>query len=249
MWSFSSVCDEFCVSTRVFFKLELAPTRESLLNFCEHVRRAFPTLNRFRRRDDGGIILDEDEGRQADRRYLRLDPDALRFGHVCPPNRAAVIRFARLILEHAPAYLSLSELDYENIELTCGFDLEYAGNHDELVAETLLGDSPLQTALLVNNSRIIDCQPCMGVAIGNDCDTQAYLEIRGRTSMAELRSGEYEPQFLSVNLTVRRIFRTAAPRELTAIHQHLLEIAEELALHRVVPLIVRPLREAIATRR
>lgn len=249
MWSFDNVCDDFYVATRLFFKLDLDPSRETLLHFCDQVRRAYPAMRRFRRRDDGSIVLDEEGGEGAQRRYLRVARDSLRFGQLNPPDHDAVASFAGLVLAHSPYHLSLSNLDYESLEVAFGFDLEYAGNHDELIAETLLGDSPLQAALLGHAGQVIDCQPCVGFSLSEDLATQAYLEVRGRTSMYELRSGEYEPQLVSVYLTVRRSFRSAPPGDLVVMHAELLSIAEVLAANRVLPLVLRPLREAITSRR
>lgn len=249
MWAFATFCDEFYVTTRLRLKLQLEPSRETLLHFCEQIRRAFPSMTRFRRRPDGSLVLDEPERHAGGRRYLRIDPHALRFGHYSPPNRAALTDFARVFFSYAPHVFSLSDLDYERFELTYGFDLEYAGNHDELVAETLLGDSGLPAALFGDHRRIINCQPYVGVALTPDCDTQAYVDVRGRSTMYELRSGEYEPELLSVYLTVRREFRDGAPADLGELYRELLELGEDLVATGVMPHIVRPLREAIASRR
>lgn len=248
MWAFATLCDEFSVATRLFLKLELSPSRETLLHFFEQIRRAFPSLTRFRRRERGAVALDEEAGEDGQRRYIKLAPNALRFGHVSPPSREAIAAFAELILTHAPYHLSLSDLDYDSLEIAYAFDLDYCGNHDELVAETLLGESPLQAALGSGARRVIDCRPCLGFALSEDCLTQAYLEIKGRTSMYELRSGEYEAQPLSVYLTMRRYFRDEV-LDLATVHAELMAQGEELAAARVVPQILRPLREAIASRR
>lgn len=249
MWTFGTFCDEFYVASRLFFKLDLNPSREALLHFCEQVRRTFPSMTRFRRREDGVMILDEQQQQQNGRRYLRLDTQALRLGHIDPSSRSAVSTFAEMILSHAPCHLSLSDLDYDYLEVVYGFDLEYAGNHDELLAETLLGDNPLSAALLGDDYRVIDCQPCLGVALSEDCGIQAYLEARARTSMQELRSAEYETQLLSIYLTMRCDFRDGAPGELCAVHRDLLRKGEEICTNRVVPQIVLRLREAIASRK
>jgi hypothetical protein len=248
MWIFETLCDEFYVATRLFLKLELTPSRETLLHFCEQMRRAFPGMSRFRRRSDGAVVLDEEDREQGGRRYIRLSSNALRFAQFSPPSRDAVSQFGRVIFNQAPAHLSFSDLDYQNLEVVYAFDLEYAGNHDELVAEALLSENPLLAAVMGDSRRIIDCQPCVGVTLSEDLNTQAYIDVRGRTSMYEIRSGEYEPQPLSVYLTLRRDLRNA-PADLARTHQELLELGEEFAASRVVPHVVRPLREAIASRR
>jgi hypothetical protein len=249
MWSFDTFSDRFYVVTRLYFKLDLVPSRETLLHFFDHVRRTYPGMRRFRRREDGAVTLDEGGPGDAQRRYVRVGNQSLRFGQIGPADKQAVASFAEMMLTHSPYHLSLSDLDYDSLEVAFGFDLEYSGNHDELVAETLLGESPLQANFLGAEGRVIDCQPCLGFALTEDCATQAYIDVRGRTSMYELRSEEYEPQLLSVRLTVRRYFRNGAPADLNAVHQELLGAGEAIAAGRVVPQIVLPLREAIASRR
>ncbi|MGD8450581.1 MAG: hypothetical protein PVJ57_02080 [Phycisphaerae bacterium] len=248
MWTFNLMCDEFYVASRLFFKLDLNPSRETLLHFFEQVRRAFPRLQRLRRRDDGTITLDEEPDLEGGRRYVRLGTNALRLGQLSPRGPEPVKAMADMVFEHAPCHLSLSDLDYDRLEVVFGFDLEFAGNHDGLVGETLLGDSPLLSAMTGGGDAVIDCAPCLGVALSADCRTQAYLDVRGRTAMYELRSNEYETRVLSVSLTVRQDLRDSAPDQLAFAHHNLVETAERFANERVVPLVVRPLREAIATR-
>ncbi|MFH1748831.1 MAG: hypothetical protein ABIG44_17495 [Planctomycetota bacterium] len=247
MWAFATLCDEFNVMARVSFKLELAPARETLLHFFERLRVKYPRLVRLRRRDDDSLLFDETPLEDGQRRFLRLDNNSLRFGCFNPAEPVIVAEFAELILIQAPCHLSLSDLDYDNLEVVYNFDLEYSGNHDELVAETLLGDGPLHTALLGNHRRVIDCRPCVGVALTDDCRTQAYLEIRSRTSMSEVRSSEYEPQLLSVCLNISRDFRQEPPQGLVSVHDELLSIGQDLVASRIMPLIVQPLRDGIAS--
>jgi hypothetical protein len=249
MWSFGALCDEFYVNSRLFFKLDLEPTRDTVVSLFDQLRRRFPRMSRLRRRDDGSVVLDEEARDEGGRRSVRVDPVALRFGFSSPPNLQAVADFGKAVLVQAPVNLSLSELDYDYLEVTYGFDLEYRGNHDELVAETLLGEMPLVAALMRSGERMIDCQPFFGVALGEDCATQAYVEVKGRTSTFEVRSGEFEPASISVYLTVRRYWGTGETRDLAAVHKDLLTIGESYASERAVPLVVKPLAAAIASQR
>ncbi|MBU0640015.1 MAG: hypothetical protein KKB50_14195 [Planctomycetes bacterium] len=249
MWSFAAFCDEFCVSTRLHLKLDLELSRETLLHFFERIRRAYPAVTRLRRRDDGGLVLDED-GAQGDmRRFVRIDPHALKLGCYTPPNAELVDEFATMVLTQAPPHLSLSDLDYDHLEVVFAFDLEYRGNHDELVAETFYADHRFVGLLADEGRRVIDCQPFLGVALSEDCERQAYLEIKGRTSTYEIRSGEFEASPLSVYLIVRNYWGCGGARDLAAINSELLHTGARLANERVLPHIVQPLAAAIASRR
>lgn len=248
MDSFRAVCDEFYVSSRLFLKLELDPSRETILHFFDRIRREFPAMSKLRRRDDGALILDEGDGAEGGRRFLRLDADSLRFGYHSPPELSDVQALAACVLDQAPPHLGLSDLDLDHMEVVFNFDLEYRGNHDELVAETLFGDHPLFAGLGGGPHSIIDCQPFIGVSLTPDCDTQAYIEVRSRTSTYEVRSGEFEQNVLTVYATLRRYWGFSTDRDLVEVHGELLTLAEQFASTRVVPHVVQPLALAIAGR-
>jgi hypothetical protein len=248
MWSnFAVLCDEYHVSSRLNLKLEIDPSRESLLHFFEQIRKAFPEMNRFRRREDGSLVLDSEE--EMGRQSLRVDAGMVKVGCTNPPDADSFRRLVTTVFELAPVHLSLSDLNYDSIEVEFGFDLEYRGNHDELVAETLFAEHPLSAVLSVEGGRVIDCQPCFGMAISEDCATQAYLELKSRTSTYEVRANEYDEAPLSVNLLVRRYWEPSAGGELLSLHSEVFDIAQQLALVRIVPHIVQPLAAAIASRR
>lgn len=246
---FGSLADEFCSSTRLFLKLGISLERDTVLHFFEQVRKAFPGMKRFRRREDGCLFLEEVGEEGASRRWIRLDPVSLRFGHYAPQGESEVARLAEVVLEQAPYHLTLSELDFDHMEVVYGFDMEYRGNHDQLVGETLWASHPLASFLLDDNAmHIIDSQPYLGIALTADCELQAYAEIKSRTSTFEVRTGEYEPQPLSVFLTIRKYWGMAEPQTLLAAHKEMSEIADTLAGEKVVPLLVNPLAQAIASR-
>ncbi|MBN1346976.1 MAG: hypothetical protein JXQ73_30075 [Phycisphaerae bacterium] len=245
---FGAICDEFFVSTRLHLKLELPNSRETVLHFFERVRREFPNMDRMRRRGNGGLVLEQSD-ESANPMWVRLDPNCLRFGEGSPPNLDQPRRLARLVLEQAPFHLSLSELDIDRLELVYSFDLDYGGNHDQLVAETFFSDHPF--AGLINGdhaTHVIECQPCLGVALTRECDTQAYMELRSRSTTYEASRGQFDPKPLTVSLTTRRYWSAHQVSELIAAYDDLTERATRLATDHVVPVIVNPLAHAIASR-
>lgn len=245
---FGAICDEFAVSTRLHLKLELPDSRETILHFLERVRREFPKMNRLRRRSDGSLILEE-SGDSAERMWLRLDGTCLRFGHLNPPDLDRPRALASVVLEQAPYHLTLSDLDTDRLELIYSFDLDYCGNHDRLVAETLMADYPLAGLMTSQGAtHVIECQPCIGVALTNDCDLQAYIELRSRSTTYDASKGQYEPRPLTVNLSVRRYWGFGNDPELLSAYGLLREHADRLAAEYVAPLIVNPLAQAIASR-
>jgi len=246
-------CDDFHISGRLALKLDLSLDRETVLHFFDRVRRAHPAVSRFRRRDDGALVLEEADAdaREGEaKRWLRLEPGSIRFGYFAPPSRAACRQFARFLLEQAPYHLTLSDLDIDYFEIVYGFDMEYRGNHDQLVAETLFAEHPLASFLMGSECvHTVDCQPYFGITLTPKCDMQAYLEIKTRTSSFEIRTGEYEAQVLSVYLTVQRFWGFEGHTDLCEVYEELAGAADNLAVQRAVPLVVNPLALAIASRR
>lgn len=250
--SLGAQCDDFYTSSRLYLKLDLSLERETVLHFFDRIRREYPSMRRMRRRDDGSLVLEDSdaESREArTKRWIRLEPGALRFGYFAPPTPEDYRKFGQVLLENAPHHLTLSDLDMDYLEVVYGFDLVYAGNHDRLVAETLYADHPFASFLLGHEAvHTIDCQPSFGITLNGSCDTQAYLELKSRTTTYEVRTGEFDDQLLSVYLTIRRYWGFGESTELAQAYQQLADLGEQLATRRVVPLVVNPLAHAIASR-
>ena len=97
------------------------------------------------------------------------------------------------------------ELVRRHREAVYGVVYAVLGNHDQMVAETFYADHPLGGFVLGPEAvHAIDQQPYLGIALNPDCDLQAYVEIKSRTTTFEVRAGEFEKQPISVFLTVRK---------------------------------------------
>jgi len=245
---FGAICDEFSVSTRLFLKLDLPSNRETVLHFFDRLRKDFPDLNRLRKRSDGALILEQGSDVPS-RVWVRLEKACLRFGDINPPDMDRSQRLAELVLDQAPYHLSLGELDVDRIDMSYHFDLDYRGNHDQLVAETLFADSPLAAMLTGEHAQhIIECQPCVGIALTEDCEVQAYAELRSRSTTYEACTGQHEARPLTVALRLRQYWMVGRHSSLLTVHNRLRRYAERLAGEFVVPMIVNPLAQAIASR-
>ncbi len=244
-----AVCDEFYVNSRLFLRLEMGLERETVLHFFDRIRKEYPGLRKLRRRDGNCLVLEEEADEHGSRRWIRLNPTSLRFGHFAPPNMDEVRQFGELILTQAPYHLSFSDIDFDHLELIYGFDLEYQGNHDQLVAETLLGEQAA-TGFLFGDSamHVIDVQPYFGIALSPECDLQAYVEVKSRTTTFEVRDGTFEGEPISVFLATRKYWGVESPASLVDALRALFDVSEELATDKVVPYFVNPLAAAIASR-
>lgn len=246
-----AVCNDFYINSRLFLKLDMALERETVLHFFDRLRKQYPCLSKLRRRGDRCVLLEEeDEGdKGGSHRWIRLDPRSLRFGHYSPEDTDQVRRFGDLVFTQAPYHLSFSDIDFDHLELVYGFDLEYCGNHDQLVAETFWGEQ-MGTGFLFGPgaAHIIDAQPYFGIALSPKCDLQAYVEVKSRTTTYEVRNDSYESQPISVLFTMRKYWGVEKPLTLADALGTLFDTADELATETIVPTFVNPLAAAIASR-
>jgi hypothetical protein len=246
---FGTVCDDFSATVRLYLKLDLGLERETVLHFFDRLRKDYPALSRLRRREDDTLLLEEVPQAGDSRRWIRLNHDALRLGHFAPPNVDEVRKFGRLVMSQAPFHLTMGELDYDYLEVAFCFDLEFDGNHDQLVADTLFADHPISSFLMGDQVRhVLDVQPVWAIALTPNCDTQARIEVKSHSHTYEVRTGEYESQPVSVYVTVRRYWGHAPAGELAQELDNLFDRAEQLAAEKAVPLVVQPLAHAIASR-
>ena len=139
-------------------------------------------------------------------------------------------------------------LEIEYLDVLFGFDLAFTGNHDEIVAETLLGRSPLSALAEEPGARAVGFQPSFTVSLSDDCRLQARMDVITRTNSYQVRTGDYSEEKISVYLSVRRYW---GDRPQIALDQMILQLAEradDLCSTCVIPRVLRPISEAIASR-
>jgi hypothetical protein len=238
--SYRALCSDFYVNQKVSVKLDLPDTRETVLDLFERVRKAYPAMQSFRRYEEELAL--ESEAGQTPQQWLAIRNSTIRSGVVNPDSFDDAYGLHRCVLEVAPYFLSISPLDIEFIELLFGFDLLASGSHDAIVAEALLGESPLSSLLDVQGGVPIDFQPMFGLRLGEaGTRLQAHFEIKTRSG-PERTPGEP----ISIYLTVRQYDPGVGVSELPTVLDRLVEHGQGLVQSTLVPSLLGPLREAIA---
>ncbi len=244
---YASFCQDFYINLRLNTQLNLPHNRETVLHFFERVQKECPTMTQFRRHDSGDFNLEEDR-RSGSYRWVRLESRRLVAGYVNPPTIEDALALHRFLLQLAPYHLGISVLEIEHLEVLFGFDLSYRGNHDDVVVESLLTDSPLACLLDEEGARPVDVQPSIAVALTDDCRLQARVEVLTRTDNYQVRTGDYSEDEISVYLTVRRYWGDRPKEPLEQVFADLFDRADSLSSQRIVPKILRPISSAIASR-
>ena len=244
---YSSFCDDFYVNMRLGSQMTLPHQRETLLHFFERVQKQFPGMARFRKNENGELNLEEDRASQS-YRWASIESKRLSSGHVNPTDIEQAMQLHTFLLELAPYHLGISPVEIDYLDVLFGFDLAFSGNHDEVIAESLLADSPLNCLTEEPGSKPVDFQPSVTVALTDDCRFQARIDIVTRTNSYQVRTGDYSDDVISVCLILRRYW---GDRPRIAMDKLILEMAdraEQLCDRHILPRIVRPISTAIASR-
>lgn len=241
--SHSALCTDFYVNQKLALKMDLPTARESVLDMFDRVRKELPEMKCFKRYE-GELALESAAG-QSNYSWMAMRKTSIRSGWVNPETLEEAYRLHQVILEIAPYYLSISPIDVEYIELVFGFDIQAGVNRNEIVLNALLADSPLASLIDYSREVVLDAQPFLGFSLNNDCNLQAFVEVKTRTDPSEIASGNYEDEPISVYLTARRNGPLTDMEDFSSSFGMLAGHVERIAEDRVIPHIVMPIREAI----
>ncbi len=246
--SYNSFCDDFYVDMYINTRFDLPSDRDILLSFFERIKKQFPTMTTLGR-ESTEFCLDETplSGRN---RWVSVDIDRLGAGCVNPESFQQAFELPKFVIELLPYMLGVRGLDIESLDLTFGMDFDYAGNHNEIIAEALFGGSSFAKVFDMPGSGPLNLSPSVILSLDNDCSTRARLAVEARTDEAEMRSGKFDSDKpISMYLTVRQYPRAGQDFEMIPVFNKLCGLAVEMMDEKVVPNIVMPLTNAIAHRR
>lgn len=244
---YGTFCDDFYVNLRLGTQMKLPTSRDTLLHFFEQTQKAYPTMTRFRRGGEGEFSIEEDRSTPT-YRWLSVEPTRLSAGHVNPEELEDAAQLHRMVLDQAPHALGISPVEIDYMDVLFGFDLEFTGNHDEVVASALLGDAPMACLFDIGAGKPLDFQPKTTVALTEDCRLQARLEVVTRTGSYEVRTGDFDEDVISVYLVIRQYWGNRREGATPALFDELLARADEITCERIVPQVLQPLSALISNR-
>lgn len=247
--SYHSLCDDFYIDMYINTELELPGQRDTILTFFERIQKQFPSMGRFYRRDNNEYCLEEDRD-LSQYRWVSLEAERVGSGVVNPTSFEDVYCQDRLIIELVPYMLGVSHLDISSLDVTFAMDFDYAGSHDEIIAEALFGTSAFAGLLEIPSARPIGFSPEVVITLSDDERTQGRISVESKTSVFEPGQEKRRSDgAITLSLTVRRY--PGADRKFDALEsfQAQCQLAEELMIEKIVPGFAQPLAEKIAQRR
>ena len=127
-----------------------------------------------------------------------------------------------------------------------GFDFNYRGNQNELLAEALGMAPPMEKLVEVEGAKLIAFDPSVQIALEDDCRTQCRLSIEARTTAYHVRTGEFPEEHLTVYLTMRRYGSLESNETYEAKLRDLHERAIKILDDQIIENVIEPLRARIA---
>ena len=152
----------------------------------------------------------------------------------------------RLVLDLAPAFLSISPLDCEALDVLFGFDFAYRGNHNALLAEALGVGPSLDRVAELPGARVINYEPSLTMSLDEDCRVQVRVSTETRTNAFQVRTGDYADEQLSVYVTARQYGSLDADATYCETVDRLARMARDVLDSCVVEQILKPLARTIA---
>jgi len=244
--SFGALSTDFHITQKLSVKMDLPDDRETLLHLFEQVRKVKPGMRRFRRYD-GELVL-ESSRQEAQYCWLSLRRTSVRSGCSNPGQMEHAYGYHQKVLELLPYQLSISPIDVSHQELWLSFDLECEGNHDEVIYEALIADTPLANLLKWPEAKITDVQPMFGFRVGGRQGWEAYFEVKTRSRGRRSRgSSGHRGEPISVSVSVRKYGPINRIDDLGKNFQNMAQYAEQLATDRLVPDLLTPIARQITS--
>jgi hypothetical protein len=247
--SYSSLCDDFYLDMYINTKLGLPRHRDTVLAFFERIQKQFPSMGCFFRGENSEYCLEEDCS-TSQYRWITLETDRIGSGVVNPLSFEDAYNQDRLVIELAPYMLSVNHLDIDSLDVTFAMDFDYAGSHDEVIAEALFGSTAFNCLLDLPAARPVAFSPTVVVAISDDCLTQARISVESKTSVYEPRGKrDVADEAISLSFTVRQYPSITEKFDALKSFENQRRLAEELMAEKIIPNFVQPLTNVIAQKR
>jgi hypothetical protein len=245
MAHYASLSDDFYVNVNLATEMELPGQRETILQFFERVQKRYPSMRKFYCRDKRDFVLEEDKD-QGRYRWAAVESKRLCSGQVNPASIEEAMEQHRLVLDLAPAFLSISPLDCEALDVLFGFDFAFRGNHNALLAEALGVGPALDRVAELPGARVINYEPSLTMSLDDDCRVQVRVSTETRTNAFQVRTGEFTEDQLSVYVTARQYGSLDPQTNYVEAIDRLARLAREVVDACVVEQVLKPLARTIA---
>ncbi len=241
-----TVADDFYVNMDLETVLALPTNRETVLHFCEAIGKQFPSMTGFYQREGGEFVLESDR-ESGQYFWMEIHPKRLSAGAFNPQSLDVAYQLHRWLLDRSRYFLGIGGLDAEALNVSFGFNMDFKGNRDDIVADALYAGSPLSALAGEGIGKCVECQPAMVITLDEECYLQARLSVETHCNSFQVRTGEYDAEPITVYFTVRGHPRPGEVMNLAEAFDSQIDHCEQIVGRTILPQIIRPIADAIAT--
>ncbi len=246
--SYAALCDEFYINLRLGTLMKLATDRATIVGFFERMQRLYPNMVNFHQEPKHGELSIEETREDNKYRWMSVEPQRISSGSLNPETLQEAYKYNASVLEAAPYYMAISTVDLDYLDVLWGFDFNFKGNQHELIAEALLGESPLGRLMDTPGAHGINFEHSGIISLSEDARLHARVWVEPRTTSNQVRSGDFPEDTISLYLIIRQWSGGKRLPELPDLHQQLIDTGEKFIEDRLLTSFVTPIREAIARR-
>jgi hypothetical protein len=248
--SYSSLCDDFYLDMYINTKLDLPRHRDTILAFFERIQKQYPSMCCLSRNENNDYCLEE-SCNTGQYRWVALETDRIGSGAVNPPSFEDVYSQDKLVIELAPYMLSVNHLDISSLDVTFAMDFDYAGSHDEVIAEALFGSTTFNCLLDLPQAKPIAFSPTVVIDLFGDYLTQARISVESKTSVYEPgeKRNVVDDDAISLSFTIRQYPSGTKKFDAVKSFENQCRLAEKLMAEKIIPNFVQPLINVIAQKR
>ena len=245
---FKTVADDFILNSRLQTQMTLPMNRENVLHFFDAVQRVFPTMTTFYQREQDCFVLESDRKKGA-YSVISINEKSIETTSFNPADLESGHYFHRWVLEKCVYYFGISPLDIALLDVGFSFNLDYAGNRNQVVADALLGDSDLNSLPVDwDLARPVDYEPQIAYSLDEEGYRLAMLEVEPCCDIYQVRTGKFDEEPITINFVVRQYPKPDKTIETLNSYAYQSQICELLCIKNVIPRIVVPISQTIATR-
>ncbi len=246
--SYGSLCDDFYLDMYLNTELDLPAQRDTILAFFEQIQKHFPSMGCFYRRENNEYCLEESRDRNR-YRWVTTETDCIGSGVVNPVNFEDAYQQDKIVLDLVPYMLGVSHLDIKSLDVVFGMDFNYAGSHDEVIAEAV-GSGAFNCFSDLPSAKPINFSPSIIVALSEDHRLQARINVESVTGTYDpWKKTEAAEEAISLSFAIRQYPSGAEKFDVLKSFEQQCRLAEELMAEKIIPNFVRPINNVITQKR
>jgi hypothetical protein len=243
----ASLCDNFYVTARLATAVNLPSSSGDVQHIFERARKMYPDLRRLQNSTKGEYYIEEDRDLRT-YRWALLERKMISAGQRNPESLKAAFGLPCLLLDTLQNAYELAPIGVAYLEITFTFDLDFRGNHDEIVAEALYAGTPWVCLNSMPSARPLAFNTGVVSALDDNCLVQAQISVCTQSTIHQVRTGNYEECPISVALSIRRQWADCPQGPIEYVLQELVEQVDKICKARIIPNFVQPLANIIAAR-